>query len=452
MIRRLIFLIFIGLFSIGQTGYSQGGTEANDHSNDHQKTESSAQFAYHKGDHSHDKKGDHAESKNGHACHPCKDKSKAKETKKIEPYDPAYVALHHIADANVWLHFLGIWNVPLPTILYSKDAGLSTFMSSKFKYDYKGNGSKAIDRYILSHGVVMRISDESFPSGEVKIDCISHDDKGHYYAVLNGTCYEAHDRSVFDAGLVGGGLTSYYDFSLTKNVLTMLFAFALLAWIFISAARAYRKYDKEAPQGFWQRVLEPVFIFMRDEVCKPVIGHDYERFMPFIMSLFFFILGLNLVGQIPFIGNPNVTGNIAFTAVLAIFTLIVTSINGNKHYWQHIFWMPGVPAAVKVILTPIEVLGIFLKPLTLLVRLFANITAGHIIILSFVGLIFIFGDIGLNDWGIGYGGGNIIGLIMAVALTLFMSAIELLVAFLQAFIFAILSASYIGAAIADDHH
>jgi F-type H+-transporting ATPase subunit a len=192
--------------------------------------------------------------------------------------------------------------------------------------------------------------------------------------------------------------------------------------------------------------MEPFFLFIQDEVAKPVIGHKYARFMPFIMALFFFILGLNLIGQIPFFGNPNVTGNIAVTAVLAVITFIITNVNGNKHYWQHVFWMPGVPIPVRVILSVIEFFGLFIKPFTLMIRLFANISAGHIAILSFVGLIFIFGDSGQSV------GGGIGGIFAASFLALFMSCIELIVAFIQAFIFAILSASYIGAAIEDDHH
>jgi F-type H+-transporting ATPase subunit a len=155
---------------------------------------------------------------------------------------------------------------------------------------------------------------------------------------------------------------------------------------------------------------------------------------------------LNLVGQIPFIGNPNVTGNLSVTLVLALLTFLITNLNGNGHYWQHIFWMPGIPLAVKLLMTPIEIIGLFLKPITLMVRLFANMTAGHIVILSFVGLIFIFGKMGESIVG-GYGGA-----LVSVLLTLFMSAIELLVAFIQAFIFTILSASYFGMAVAEEHH
>ena len=164
------------------------------------------------------------------------------------------------------------------------------------------------------------------------------------------------------------------------------------------------------------------------------------------MALFFFILALNLFGQIPFFGGANVTGNLAFTMALALFTFFVTNLSGKKDYWEHVFWMPGVPAGIKaVIITPVEILGLFIKPFTLMLRLFANITAGHIVVLSFIGLIFIFGKSGASI------GGASLGAVVSVPLTIFMMAIELLVAFIQAFVFTILTASYIGAAI-EEHH
>lgn len=169
--------------------------------------------------------------------------------------------------------------------------------------------------------------------------------------------------------------------------------------------------------------------------------------MPFILTLFFFILFCNLLGLMPFFpGGANVTGNLAVTFVLAVFAFIITNINGNRHYWQHIFWMPGIPAWVKTILTPVEVLGLVIKPFSLMIRLFANISAGHIIILSLIGLIFVFGGNGTNF------GGGVVGAIVGGAFTAFMNLIELLVAFLQAFVFSMLTASYIGAAVEDGHH
>ena len=184
-----------------------------------------------------------------------------------------------------------------------------------------------------------------------------------------------------------------------------------------------------------------------DRVMKLKYPKKWEKFMPFLLSLFFFILGLNLLGQIPiFPGAGNVTGNLGFTMVLAIFTFFVVNVNGNKDYWKHVFAMPGVPKPVLLILTPVEIIGLFIKPFTLMLRLFANITAGHIVIISFVSLVFILGESGANLSGAGAGIGA------AIPLTMFMMSIELLVAFLQAYVFTLLSASYIGAAVQDHHH
>ena len=145
-----------------------------------------------------------------------------------------------------------------------------------------------------------------------------------------------------------------------------------------------------------QAFLEPMFVFIQDEVAKPFLGHNWEKFLPLLMAIFFFILGLNLFGQIPFFGNSNVTGNLSVTLVLAVIAFIVTNINGNRHYWEHVFNMPGVPAWVKTVVTPVEIMGLFIKPITLMLRLFGNITAGHMVVVIFVGLIFIFGKSGAN--------------------------------------------------------
>jgi F-type H+-transporting ATPase subunit a len=241
-------------------------------------------------------------------------------------------------------------------------------------------------------------------------------------------------------------MTSFYDFSLTKNVVSMLLISILLGWAFISIAKAYRNRGNLAPSGL-QAFIEPIFLFIQDEVAKPFLGHKWEKFLPLLLSFFFFILGLNLFGQVPIFGGSNVTGNLGVTAVLAIITFVVVTINGNKNYWSHILWMPGVPAVIKIlILTPVEILSMFIKPFTLLLRLFANITAGHIVVLSFVGLIFMFGKLGEST------GGLITGVVVSVPLTIFIMAIELLVAFIQAYVFTLLTASYIGAATEEAHH
>lgn len=361
-------------------------------------------------------------------------------------YDPTNTAYHHIGDANVYS--IGPWNIPLPCILYSPDGGLDMFMSSRFDIGHHGTGHATYQGYALYEGTVRRVIDPSFPKEETHVDCVyAQKSKGKevIYVHYNGQDYETHNKSTADFGVFGGGVTSFYDFSITKNVVAMIIVFLALSWIFLTVARMYRDRAGKEPTGL-QSFIEPIFVFIQDEVAKPFLGKNWERFTPFLMAIFFFVLGLNLFGQIPFFGGANVTGNLAFTLVLAIIAFIVTNINGNKHYWQHVFWMPGVPAWVKTILTPVEALGLFIKPFTLMLRLFANITAGHIVILSFIGLIFIFGETGRNV------AGATTGALVTLPLTLFMMAIELLVAFIQAFVFTILTASYIGAATEEAHH
>ncbi|RLD21781.1 MAG: ATP synthase F0 subunit A [Bacteroidetes bacterium] len=367
-----------------------------------------------------------------------------------DAYNPGGVAFHHISDQNIFT--IGPWYFNLPCILYAPEHGWSFFSSKKFHvHGTHGDGTLAFDGYVIHSGVVMRVIDASFPMGEVEvagfkegIEVVDGTEINSYSVCYNNELYKLDQESAVDGGLFKRGITSFYDFSITKNVLAMFIVALLLGWMFLSIAKSYRTRVGMAPKGI-QSFIEPIHNFIRDDVAKAMIGPKYERYMPFIMSLFFFILALNLVGQIPFFGNPNVTGSLAFTIVLAVFTFVVTNLHGNANYWKHVFWMPGIPWPVKIILTPVEVMGVFLKPVTLTVRLFANITAGHIVLLSFIGLTFIFGDMGQSV------GGGVLGAVVGVLLGIFMSGIELLVALLQAFIFAILSASYIGAAVADDH-
>lgn len=363
------------------------------------------------------------------------------------PYDASGIAVHHISDQN-FFHinlFVKEFFIPLPCILKSKEDGLSVFSSGKFGHIHHGDGDMAYKGYVSYGGSVHRVVDDNFPMEHVEIGGFHADTTAHgTYVCYQNKGYLIESKTVWDGGMIGGSVTSFYDLSITKNVMTMILVALFVGWIFMTCAKRYIKRDGQAPKGL-QNFMEPFFLFIQDEVAKPVIGPKYAKYMPFIMALFFFILGLNLIGQIPFLGNPNVTGNITVTAVLAVCTFIITTINGNKNYWEHVLWMPGVPWPIKLILTPIEILGLFLKPITLMIRLFANISAGHIAILSFVGLIFIFGNSGQSI------GGGIGGVLAASFLALFMSCIELLVAFIQAFIFAILSASYIGAAI-EEHH
>ena len=375
-----------------------------------------------------------------------------------KPFDPAAVASHHISDANTYTILESV-TIPLPVIVYSKEKGLEFFMSSKFHPDphHHEDGHFAYNGYVMRHGSVHRIDQAGFPmEGEVHLDhpegfklvkeMVDGKEKEVVYALYEGQAYKAVPRSTWDGGALGGGVTSFYDLSISKNVVAMILVCALLLFLFVSAAKGYVKNAGKAPKGI-QNLLEPLILFIRDDVAIPFIGEKkYRTYLPLLLTIFFFILGLNLFGQIPFFGGVNATGNIGITMVLALIVFVVVNINGNKHYWAHIFWMPGVPVPMKILLAAIEIMSLFIKPLTLMLRLAGNISAGHIAIISFIGLIFIFGESGKNLLG------GTIGSVISVPLTVFMMALELIVAFVQAFVFTILTASYIGAAIEDHHH
>lgn len=395
--------------------------------------------------HSHSAQGGHADGHDDHSAGGHDDHG--------SHFDPAKTAFHHISDQNVYN--IGPFQFPLPCILYAPGKGWSVFSSSKFGIGAHGMGQNIVDGYVLHEGMVRRLEDngrtitDAHLSGahpfNVKEAMIDGKKREQVYALHQGKEYKTLAKSTLDGGFLGGGITNFYDFSITKNVMSMLLMALLAGWIFLSIAKAYGNRKGEAPRGL-QSFMEPIFVFIQDEVCKPFLGHKWEKFQPFIMTLFFFILFLNLFGQIPFLGGSNVTGNLSFTLVLAVIAFFVVNLNGNKHYWKHILWMPGVPAPIKLILTPVEVIGLFVKPTTLMLRLAANITAGHVILVIFVGLIFIFKQ------QIGGVAGTGVGFAMSIPLTMFMMAIELLVAFIQAFVFAILTASYIGAATEEAHH
>ena len=365
-------------------------------------------------------------------------------------FDVAETAMHHISDANVYS--IGPLQIPLPIMLKSDD-GWELGMSSKFHPDLLGHGDGHLghNRYVLHGGIVKRIADASFPMGEFEVKGFKHDKlevegqmKDVTYVCTGDAMHLLEQKSTFDGGLFGGGMSSYKDFSLTKNVTSMFIVCLFLFWIFRRAAKAYKKQDGEAPKGF-QGMLETLVVFIRDEVAIPFLGHNWEKYFTFLLSIFFFILGLNLYGQIPFFGGSTVTGNLAVTMVLALLTFVITNASGNAHYWKHLLVAPGVPFFVKLIIIPVELMGIFIKPLTLMLRLFANITAGHIVMVVFIGFIFIFGKSGESYVG---AGGAAIG---STLLTMFMMAIELIVALVQAFVFTILTASYLGAATEEAH-
>ncbi len=317
-------------------------------------------------------------------------------------------------------------------------------MSSVFEH-----GERAYDRYVSEHGMMRRIKDTNFPTGEIELDTFKtaeyvenekHGDVETGFVKYKDTRYELEKA----AGLVTP--TSFYDFSISKNVFTMLMAAILLFGLFVTAAKGYVTRKGLAPKGI-QSLLEPLVTFIRDDIAKPMIGDNYEKYLPMLLCMFFFILILNLFGLVPIAPfGANVTGNLATTAALALITFVIVNFSANSHYWKHIFWMPGVPTFMKIFLAPIELIGVFTKPVSLMIRLFANVTAGHLVIVSLVSLIFIFGNAGKSVIGAAA------GTVMAVPFTLFLSCIELIVAFIQAYIFTLLTASYIGAAIEEPHH
>lgn len=324
--------------------------------------------------------------------------------------------IHHIADAHD-IHLFGEVHIPLPVLLYLGDEGFRFFMSSAF--EGHGHGDKNFEdeggiAYVLHAEDGVSPSGESYTSGSITAS-------------------------------KGGSQLSIFDFSITKSVFGMLVILALMVWMFIGVARQYQKNPGQAPKGL-ANALEPLVLFIRDEIAKPSIGDKADRFMPFLLTVFFFIFFCNLLGLVPFIGGFNVTGTMGITIVLATLVFLLTNLSGNKHYWGHLFWPPGVPLPVKFILVPIEVFGILMKPAVLMIRLTANISAGHIIILAFTSLIFIFGE-----GGEAVAAGSGIG-VFSTLFMIFMYFLELLVAFLQAFVFTLLAAIYFGDATHEPAH
>ncbi|HSU27776.1 MAG TPA: F0F1 ATP synthase subunit A [Chitinophagaceae bacterium] len=336
-------------------------------------------------------------------------------------FDATEVIFGHIMDAHEF-HFFSYKDgqdkehhvtIPLPVILYSPQKGVSFFSSGKFHH-----GEQAHNGYILLT--------------EQKIEELKLDPKKYNIGQV---------VAVKDDGAIDTGVT-VYDISLTRNVVQMILALSLLVWIMLSIAKKYRKGEgvQTAPRGM-QNMMETVISFIKDDVAKPNLGDRYYKYLPYLLTVFFFILINNIFGLIP--GTANVTGNITFTMVLALLSFIVIMFSTNRHYWGHIFW-PPVPLGVKFILIPVEILGVFTKPFALMIRLFANMVAGHILIICLISMIFIFGA--LNK-AVGWGFTP-----LSVGFTIFIYFIEILVAFLQAYIFTFLTAVFIGQAMEGSHH
>lgn len=322
---------------------------------------------------------------------------------KDEAFDASSFILDHVADSHEW----HLWTkkdgtpvaVYLPVIIFDKGTGFHFFSSKKIAHGHSH------ENFALAH-------EGKYEGKIVRLDAAGHPDETNIPL----------------------------DFSITKAVFGMIVASVILLWLMLATARSYSRRGVSAPRGL-QGFLEPVILFVRDDIAVPNIGEKkYSRFMPYLLTVFFFILINNLLGLIPiFPFGSNVTGNINVTFVLAVCTFLITQISANKSHWRHVFAAPGVPVWLLPIMIPIEVIGLISKPFALMVRLFANITAGHIIVLSLVSLIFIFKSVFVAP--------------ASVLFVLFMDCIELLVAFLQAYVFTLLSALFIGMATAEeDHH
>ena len=294
--------------------------------------------------------------------------------------------MHHVLDDYQYEIMHGLV-IPLPVILYTEKNGLIIFSSSNLFDDDHVPLEEGYNGFKYYHGKLKPIDQDA----------------------------------------------SYVDLSITKNVAFLILTATLMILVFLSVAKGYSK-KNSAPKGI-QALFEPVIIFVRDDIVKPNIGENYEKYLPYMLTLFFFIFFGNVLGLMP--GAANLTGNIAVTLSLALFTFLITNFSGNKHYWKHIFWTPGIPIIMRVIILPIELIGVFSKPISLMIRLFAAITAGHIVLLSFIGLIFIF-----QSYFVG---------VMSALFVVGLNLVELMVAGIQAYVFTMFSSVYIGLATEDGH-
>ena len=383
-------------------GFALAGNNPQDHSDDHatehavDATDAGAHDGHGEGDH------DHAE------------------------FSAGDLIMEHISDAHDW-HLWGdhenAVSIPLPIIAYIPGEGLTMFSSSHFHHGTEPYKGLALDVQKL----------------------IRVDEHGEPLMVPETAMLENEDGSMEEVTEMVPA--SVYDFSITKNAFSIMFASILILWLMIGVARAYKKNPGRAPRRM-QNAVETCICFVRDEIARPLIGEkQYARFMPFLLTIFFFIWINNMLGLVPlFPGGANTTGNVAIPLVLATFVFIITNVNGKKHYWRHTFAMPGIPWPVLIILTPIEIAQIFIRPIVLLIRLFANIMAGHIAMLVFFSLIFIFSNNGESLVG-GFGAA-----VPSVAFTIFLFFLELLVAAIQAYVFTLLTAIYFGMAVAEDNH
>jgi F-type H+-transporting ATPase subunit a len=326
-----------------------------------------------------------------------------------EDFQAGKFVIEHVSDAFEW-HIATVGHthisIPLPIILYSQHQGLKVFWSSRFHHGAESYQGFRIEKEGKNEGKIVELNDQ------------------------------------------GQEIGLPVDLSITKTVAGVMVSVVIMLFLFLSIAKSAKKGKNKAPSGA-QNLLEPVIIFVRDEVAKPAIGEKrYERFMPFLLTVFFFILINNLLGLVPiFPFGANVTGNIAVTMVLALFSFIITTLSANKHYWKEIY-NPEVPWWLKFpipLMPVVELTGVITKPFVLMVRLFANMLAGHLIVTVLVSMIFIFAKkMGME---VGYGVS-----VVSIIFSVFMLLLDVLVSFIQAYVFTLLSAIYFGMAAPEHHH
>lgn len=337
-----------------------------------------------------------------------------------EAINPGATIIGHVSDAHSW-HLFDYYSkdgvehavaIPLPVILINQ-GHLDVFMSSRFHHghaDYKG--------YHLIGG------------GLDKETVI---------------CVDENGQPLLDEA---GNNIKPLDFSITKVPAAIMIIAIMIIVMVMVAKNGYKKRENQAPKGL-QSLVELLVVFVRDSIVRPMIGEKhYEKYLPYMLTLFFFIFFSNCMGLIPFFpAGANVTGNLAVTAILALITFFITNLSGNKHYWVDIVNTPGVPAWLKIfpLMPVVELVGVFTKPIVLMIRLFANMTAGHIVILGFVVIIFIIS----NMSSVAVGG---VVSVFSVLFSVFISVLECLVAYIQAFVFTMLSSLYIGMAVAEPNH
>jgi F-type H+-transporting ATPase subunit a len=340
-------------------------------------------------------------------------------------FEPGSFIIEHVSDAHSW-HILTYKehdvSIPLPVILYD-DGKVICFLSSKFEHGHAAYRGYALGFTRETKGKIVKLTGK--------------------HAGYSG---ELHDKEALSESVDIENMP--IDFSITKNVVSLFVSIFLMIWIFLYVAKQYKNRPNKAPHGL-QSFIEMIIVFVRDEIARPSIGETrYVKYLPYLLTLFFFILLNNLMGLIPFFpGGANLTGNLAVTGILALITFILTLCSSNKGYWKHTFNTPGAPWWLKIpvpLLPTIELVGVLTKPVVLAIRLFANILGGHIIVIGIISLIFIMGQNVAPAAGYGFS-------IVSIFFYLFMGLLEMIVAFVQSLVFTLLSAMYIGMAREESH-